>query len=119
VPSHPAQAYEGSATLAWTLVLVLALASAAVGGAARSRGGVLLLVAVSGWAAIRAAVSVTWRDPVVLGPFGVAGWIAVLIAIGAILGAVALAARSRGIRAPAEDAPLDPAWPDPDARPRF
>ena len=44
LPSHPAQAYEGLATLAWLLVLVLALAA----GASAARDGRLFLAGLAG-----------------------------------------------------------------------
>ena len=118
LPAHPAQAYEGLATLGWAVLLV-AIASL---DAFRRRDGRLLLVGVAGWAAVRALTSVTWRDPAVLGPLGMAGAMAAAIAVAAVLAAVVLTLRSSGRQSAgagsaAPDAELS--WPDPEARPRF
>lgn len=118
LPSVPSQVIEGSATLGWALVLAL---GAALAGSGRRDGG-LLLVAVAGWAFLRAAVSTTWRDPVVAGPFGAAGWISVTVGVGALVALVAVLARRR--RSPATDDRTgevegEPMWPDPEARPKF
>lgn len=116
VPSHPAQAYEGLATLALALVLWIALA---VGGARRADGRALAL-AVIGWLIIRIAVSVTWRDPVVAGPFGAAAWIAVLSAVVVAAGWLVIVVLDRRSGAGADAASVDgPVWPDPETRPRF
>ena len=121
LPAHPAQAYEGAATLGWVVVLALIASS----GVFAARDGRLFLVAIGGWAAIRAAVSLVWRDPIAVGPFGVSGAIAAAIAVGAVVGAIVLAGRARqrasaGIDATAAGpGPGDPAWPDSEARPRF
>lgn len=116
LPSDPSQAYEGGATLAWAVLLVLA---AALGLVAR-RDGRLLLVAIAGWAAARAAVSVTWRDPAVVGPFGAAGLLTIGIGIGAVVVLLAMLARARSAPGLGEaGVSSEPAWPDPEARPRF
>lgn len=115
LPSHPAQVYEGAATLVWALVLIV-LASVAL---RRRADGRLLLVAIAGWALIRAAVSVTWRDPAVIGPLGPAGLMALAVGFGAIA-AIPVIARVRGASAPSNpSAPGEPSWPDPASRPRF
>ncbi len=115
LPSHPAQAYEGTATLVWALVLIV-LASLAL---MRRADGRLLLVAIAGWALIRALVSVTWRDPAVIGPLGPAGLMALAVGVGAIA-AIPVIARIGGASASSPpSAPGDPSWPDPASRPRF
>lgn len=114
VPSHPAQAYEGLATLA--LALIVAVGSG-MGADARADGR-LLLVAIAAWALIRAAVSVTWRDPVVAAPLGAGGWTAVVVAGASLATAVAIAVagrRARHRRRAADDL----RWPDPETRPPF
>ncbi len=117
LPSHPAQLYEGSATL----VLVLLLILGGVGDRSRATQGRLLLLAIGAWAMVRAAVSITWRDPAVLGPFPVAGLIAAGIVVGAAITIAALPhwsrwrARVRATRA-GDDSP---SWPDPETRPQF
>ncbi len=117
LPSHPAQAYEGLGTLGVALVLVLALMSGAFAG----RDGRLLLVAVAGWAVIRALVSLTWRDPAAFGSLPVAGVLAATIAAGAgvlIVVDMVLGRRPRARRAKAGQGD-EPSWPDPETRPRF
>lgn len=113
VPSHPAQLYEALGSLG--VALVVAIATSA--GAFRRRDGARLLVALAAWAVIRAAVSVTWRDDAVLGPLPVGGSIALLIAIGMSVAAVAVVTvvpRERARRAAA----AEPAWPEPADRSR-
>ncbi len=118
LPSHPAQVYEGIASLVLALV-VAALGRTGAAGAAKD--GRVLLVAVAVWAAARAAISVTWRDPSVLGPLPAGGVLAGCIALGSVVALVALVAWSRrrhtqAARAIGDD---EPAWPDPETRPQF
>lgn len=115
LPSHPAQAYEGIGTLVLAVVLMLATR----GGAFRSRDGRLLLVALADWGLVRAAVSVTWRDPVSTPPFPGGGWIAVAIAIGGLGLAVLATIVRRRQRGAQERSAQEPAWPEPGSRPRF
>jgi prolipoprotein diacylglyceryltransferase len=118
LPSHPAQLYEGSATL----ILALLLLVSGIGEGFGARQGRLLLIAVAGWAAIRAVVSVTWRDPVVLGPLPAGGVLALGIVVGAVavLGAIgARAARRARARAARLDGEDGPSWPDPETRAQF
>jgi prolipoprotein diacylglyceryltransferase len=123
LPSIPSQAMEGAATLAILAVLTVIL----MVGAFRSRDGRLFYVAIGLWAAARALVSTTWRDPVVTSGLNTAGLISIGIAIGCVLAVVALTIRRHG-RAPDADL-VDPAgpadhrtdiaWPDPETRPPF
>jgi prolipoprotein diacylglyceryltransferase len=95
LPSDPSQAYEGVATLGYALILAVAASFGATGRA----DGRLLLVAIAGWSFLRAAVSVTWRDPAVVGPLGVAGVLAAAIGVGAVvllIGVLAAARRGAG-----------------------
>lgn len=113
LPSHPAQAYEGFATLALALVLgvVLALRSGT------TRDGRSLLGALALWALVRAAVTLSWRDPAVLWQLNAGTLIALGVAALFVVAYVALVARARGdTRVP--DAPDDapPSWPDPAGR---
>lgn len=64
LPSHPSQAYEAVITL----VILGAMAVALWRRAFSRRDGSALLVAIALWAAGRALVVSTWRDPAVLGP---------------------------------------------------
>jgi phosphatidylglycerol:prolipoprotein diacylglycerol transferase len=123
LPSHPSQAYEGLAALGILTILTLAVLL----GAFRGRDGRLFFVAIGLWAVARAAVSTTWRDPVVAGGLPAAGLIAVAIALGCAVAVVIVSVRRRG---GATDAPADSgdafdpraetmAWPDPETRPRF
>lgn len=114
VPSHPAQVYEALGTTLAALVILMASSL----GAFRSRDASRLFVAIALWCLVRAAVATTWRDPVVAGPLPVGGVLALVIAGGALVSAIAegtwLPRRSRAARAAAQ-----PAWPDPETRPPF
>ena len=86
LPSNPAQAYEGLGTLVIALILAVVAGFGALGiRTSGRRDGRLLLVGIAGWCLLRAAVSVTWRDPAVIGPLGAAGALALAIGIGAIV----------------------------------
>lgn len=114
IPSHPSQVYEGVGTGVMAALVMLATSF----GGFRVRDGSRLLVAVAGWAVVRAAVSATWRDPIVAGPFPAGGLISVAIAMAAVAGLVVvrtwLPRRQR-----ARDVAAQPTWADPEARPRF
>ena len=116
LPSHPAQLYEGMGTL------VLAFLVAILGPGAAGREGRVLVVAVGAWAGMRAGISVTWRDPAVLGPLPAAGVLAAGIAVGSVVVLVALGlwshrrGRSRTTRTAGDE---EPSWPDPETRPQF
>lgn len=94
LPSHPSQAYEGIATLA--ILLVMALILAGRGGAPRRTDGRLLFIGLAGWALVRAAAAMTWRDSTVIGPFDAGAVIALGIAVGCFAAASALAFGGRG-----------------------
>lgn len=114
IPSHPSQVYEAIGTV---LVALLVLVASSL-GLFRSADGRRLLVALVGWGAVRAAVSVTWRDPAVIGSLPAGGVIAIVVAIAAAAGAVALSVwwpRREQARAAA----ARPNWPDPETRPPF
>ena len=91
VPSVPAQALEGLATL---LVLVLVMGVLAVPGLRRPDGRAFL-EAVGLWALCRAIVASTWRDPVVAGPFRVEQVIDLVIFVGCVAGVIVLVLRER------------------------
>lgn len=116
LPSHPAQAYEGIGTLGLLLALTIALAY----GAFRTRDGRLLLVGIGGWALIRVAASLAWRDPSVVAGLNLGSLIAVAIAAASVLAYVLMARRAAR---PSADVPggaaPEVAWADPEARPRF
>ena len=111
--SHPAQLYEAAATV---LVALVVLAATAAGGF-RARDGSRLLIAIAGWTIARAAVSVTWRDPAIIGPLPVGGVLALAIAVGSLGALAVLTVWLPRRRIEAVDA--DPTWPDPEDRPRF
>jgi prolipoprotein diacylglyceryltransferase len=114
LPSHPAQLYEALAGA----VVIVGVVVATSAGVFRTRDGSRLLVGVAAWATVRAAVSVTWRDPSVVAGLPAGGALAVAIAIGAVMAALLLGVwLPRRIRTRA--AAAKPVWPDPDARPRF
>ena len=91
VPSVPAQALEGLATLG---VLVLVMGVLAVPGLRRPDGRAFL-VAVGLWALIRAIVVSSWRDPIVAGPFRMEQLIDLAIVSGCLVGIVLLVLRER------------------------
>jgi prolipoprotein diacylglyceryltransferase len=115
LPSHPSQVYEAIGTVGVLLVL-LVLSSA---GALRRRDGRILLLAIAGWAAVRAGVSTTWRDPVVAGPLGVAGLLAAILAVVCLAVIVVLTVLTRRAAARIEATSAEPSWPDPATRPPF
>ena len=117
LPSIPSQAVEGIGTLIWAVVLTLIVM---VGGFGR-RDGRALLVAVAGWAVIRAAVSATWRDPIEMPPLPAGGWLAAAIAVGALVLLVVVSVQVwRARRTPAvSPVTNEPDWPDPATRPPF
>lgn len=115
LPSQPSQAFEGLATLAILAILALALLL----GAFRRRDGRLFFVAIGLWAVARAAVSTTWRDPVVDGGLGAGGIIALGIAIGCLVAffLITMLGREGSSDERAANDRID--WPDPATRPRF
>jgi len=117
LPSNPSQAYEGIGTLSVLAVLTVVVLL----GGFRNRDGRLFFVAIGLWAIVRAAVSMTWRDPVAASGLNAGGLIAVGIAIGCAVALVILTVRRRGPATnDADDLPLDPlGWPDPETRPPF
>jgi prolipoprotein diacylglyceryltransferase len=116
LPSHPAQLYEGIASLLLALILIVG----GVGDWSHAKDGRLLLIVVGAWAAIRAMVSITWRDPAVLGPLPVGGVIAAGIVVGAAVILVTVPRWQRRTRAgAARDGDDGPSWPDPETRPQF
>jgi prolipoprotein diacylglyceryltransferase len=115
--SHPAQIYEGMASLVLAGMLVLG----GVGNGWSAKDGRLLLIVVGAWAAVRAVVSITWRDPAALGPFPVGGLLAAGIVVGAAVALVTVtqwSQRRTGSRAARGDDD-EPSWPDPETRPQF
>lgn len=117
LPSHPSQVYEGVATL--SLATLLALFGWL--GAFQSRDGRLFLIAVGGWALVRAAATTTWRDPVMAGPLPAGGWLALAVGLACLV--LAGLITIRGPRSAAEGSTGrsgdDPGWPDPATRPQF
>ncbi len=114
LPSHPAQVYEGIATL--VILMLLTLLTAA--GLFKTRDGQLFFLGMGTWALARGAVTLTWRDsPVVLG-LSAASFIAVsLTMILVVAWIVALMRRhTMGQNGPSD---LDLSWADPGSRPRF
>ena len=131
LPSVPSQALEGIATLAILTVLTLTLML----GAFRRRDGQLFFVAIGLWALARAAVSTTWRDPIVARGLNAGGLIAIGIAVGCALALVFLSVRQQealpdspavpdsevpdDVDSVAIDVPPEIGWADPETRPRF
>jgi prolipoprotein diacylglyceryltransferase len=114
--SHPAQLYEGIASL----VLAAMLGLGGVGNGSSAEDGRPFLIVVGAWAAVRAVVSMTWRDPATLGPLPVGGVLAAAIVVGAAVLLIAMTQWSqRHARAPAAADDDEPSWPDPETRPQF
>jgi phosphatidylglycerol---prolipoprotein diacylglyceryl transferase len=82
IPSIPAQAIEGVASVALLLVFVLLLGT----GFGRRADARTFLLALAAWAGVRLAVATTWRDRVILGPFRAEQ----LIDLGVIAGSLVL-----------------------------
>jgi prolipoprotein diacylglyceryltransferase len=113
-PSHPSQVYEALGTTLGALIVLMASSL----GAFRGRDGSRLLVGIALWCIVRAAVSITWRDPVVAGSLPAGGIIALVVAAGAGVAALFVSLwLPRRSRAMAEAG--QPNWPDPETRPRF
>ncbi len=119
IPSHPAQLYEALAT-AGVLVVVIGLLA---GGRFWRGTGAAFVVGIGLWAAARAAVATTWRDPAVLGPLNADQLISIGIATVAALVFVARwiarVLRRRRAQRPAQRPGRGPDWPEPESRPRF
>ena len=114
VPSHPSQVYEAIGT---ALVALLILVASSL-DLFRAQDGRRLLVALAGWGIARAVASMTWRDPAVVGSIPAGGLVALAIFDGAIVAAVLMSVWLPR-RQHAEIEPEQPAWPDPETRPRF
>jgi hypothetical protein len=96
-----------------TLGSAVILAAAAGYGATGRADGRILLIAIAGWSFLRAAVSVTWRDPAVVGPLGAAGLLAVAVGVGALVLLVGvLAAARRDADGAGDSAPAGSDRPD-------
>jgi prolipoprotein diacylglyceryltransferase len=126
LPANPSQAYEALATGVVMLVVIVLVAS----GAFRGRNGGAFLLGLGLWAIARALVAITWRDPQVIGPLNMDQVISIAIASVSLALVVAIGGVStaRGRRAAANpgagttggaDAAGEPAWPDPETRPRI
>jgi prolipoprotein diacylglyceryltransferase len=114
--SHPAQLYEGFASLVLAAMLVLG----GVGNGSSAGDGRWLLIVVGAWAAVRAVVSITWRDPAALGPLPIGGVLAAGIVVGAAVLLITMTQWSqRHARRPAAAGDDEPSWPDPETRPQF
>jgi len=114
IPSHPAQIYEGVATL----IVVVLLVVATLLGAFRGRDGSRLLLGIAGWVIGRTIVSTTWRDPSFVGTLPAGGVLAIVIAVAAVAAAIGVSVLlPRRMRA--QEIASAPVWPDPETRPRF
>lgn len=114
VPSHPSQAYEGIATLLILALITLGL----VLNAFEAKDGRLFFGGLAAVAAVRAVVSVTWRDPPLAAAINMGTLIAACVAIGCVIAWLA-AARRRGGSLAHVDSGREVSWADPEVRPRF
>ena len=112
VPAHPAQLYEAATAGGIAVVLGVLLAS---GGFGR-RDGLAFFLGIGAWALARAAIASTWLDQSGIGSLRAAQALALVVAVGCVVGAVA--ARRAPVRAAVVPDPA-PQWPDPETRPRF
>ena len=103
IPSVPSQALEAGATA----VVVVALLALSLVPALRRPDGRLFLLGLAGWAAGRAVVASTWRDPIVVGPLRAEQAIDVAVALGSIVLAAIVIATRRAM--PADEAGRPPA----------
>lgn len=79
LPSHPSQLYEAAG------ILLIGVAWSGFAKVAGSRSdGRALIGAVAAWAIMRAIVSLTWRDPLALGPLGATGALSLVVGAGAL-----------------------------------
>jgi prolipoprotein diacylglyceryltransferase len=92
IASHPAQVYEGIATL----VLLLVMAALAGRGAFRSLDGSAFIVGLGLWALLRAVAAAFWRDAAALGPLKAEQ--AIALSVAALCGLLLLARRIRAAR---------------------
>jgi prolipoprotein diacylglyceryltransferase len=127
LPAHPSQVYEALATLGVLVVVAYVVAFDVF----RGRNGGAFLLALALWAAARALVATSWRDPTVAGPLRMDQVISIAIAAGCVVllvmlgGAATVRARRRRASGPGdahgrgEGATGEPEWPDPEVRPRI
>jgi prolipoprotein diacylglyceryltransferase len=101
IPSQPSQLYEAIATL----VLLLAL-GVVLWHRPFAQNGLVFLVALGGWAVVRAVVATTWRDTPVIGPLLAEQLICLAIVAGCLVIGTRLAR-------PAFALPLGPASAEP------
>ncbi len=97
VPSHPAQVYEAVATIAILVTMMVVLTNPRL----RRPDGRAFLVALAAWAAVRAVVAATWRDPLVLGPFRAEQALDLVVAGAAVILAVVVVRRGSSDRSAA------------------
>ena len=95
IPAHPAQLYEALMTLAVLLVVLLLGRLTPL----RRADGRLYAVGLGLWAAGRAVVAGSWRDPLVVGSLNAGQVIALAVAVVALGAAVAATIASRRRRA--------------------
>lgn len=114
LPSHPAQVYEGIATLAILALLTLLMAA----GLFKTRDGRLFFLGLGAWALARVAITLAWRDtPLVIGLNAGSFIAAALTLVLFLAGLVVVVRRQRpGATGPSD---LELSWADPRSRPRF
>jgi len=103
--SHPAQVYEAILVTIAIALLLLASRLEVVG----RRDGAAMFVALGLWAIARVVVGFTWRDPTVVGPFGIEQLLAFVVLAISVVG---LLERWRApIGSAVERRPDTEAWP--------
>ena len=91
IPSVPAQALEGIATLGVLAALLIVLLASPL----RHPDGRAFFLALAAWCGVRAAVAMTWRDPVVVGTLRAEQVIAAVVAVGSLVLFLGVIVRTR------------------------
>jgi prolipoprotein diacylglyceryltransferase len=88
IPSHPSQVYEAIGTF---VVLLAVIVWRFARRGKLTPDGTTFLLAIAGWAAVRAVVASTWRDASLVGPLNAEQ----LICLATAVGCAALASQPR------------------------
>jgi prolipoprotein diacylglyceryltransferase len=92
IPSHPSQVYETIATL-----VVLIGVGVVLWRRPFAQDGLAFLVALGGWALVRAVIAATWRDAPVVGPLLAEQLLSLAIVAGCLVARTRLTKRSFAI----------------------
>jgi prolipoprotein diacylglyceryltransferase len=101
VPSIPSQVLEGLGAVAALIILLLLMTSSGL----RRPDGRAFLVALAAWSIVRFGASLTWRDPIAVGPVRAEGAIDAAVLLGSLVLLVVVVSRSPGSEAADADRP--------------